>query len=84
MREGGESATAINAKCHFMQGTHFPFRNVSNENHLHHVPALDLRVDLPGQQAHASGDEHCGDPPAAIDFFVEEDFGGEGIADEGE
>ena len=42
------------------------------------------RLGLAGKEGDASGDEHCGDPAAAVDFLVEEDFGGEGVADEGE
>jgi len=39
---------------------------------------------LTRQQGHASCDQHRGDPPPLIHAFMQEDFGGEGVADEGE
>jgi hypothetical protein len=39
---------------------------------------------LPGQQRHSRRYQHGCDPSAAVDSFVEEDSGGEGVADEGQ
>ena len=39
---------------------------------------------LARQQRDSDRDQQCRDPAAAVDFFVQEDFCGEGIADEGE
>jgi hypothetical protein len=38
---------------------------------------------LTGQQGHSARHQHHSDPAPAIHFLVEEDFRGEGIADEG-
>ena len=36
------------------------------------------------QQGYSCRYQHGGDPSSTVDFFMQEDFGGEGVADEGE
>lgn len=36
------------------------------------------------EEGDASSDQHSGDPAAAVDFFVQKDFSGEGVADKGQ
>lgn len=42
------------------------------------------KLGLTGQEGDASSDQDGGDPTAAVNFFVKEDFGGESVADESE
>ena len=44
--------------------------------------AFHMSTRLACEQRHSARYQHGGDPSAAVYFFVEEDFCGEGVADE--